>query len=41
LIKPAPSRIPDTVPDWPVAGQIYFNGTNFLGYNGTAWVTLG
>jgi hypothetical protein len=29
-----------TVPPSPVAGQIYFNGTNFFGYNGITWKQL-
>jgi len=29
-----------TVPSSPVAGQIYFDGTNFFGYNGSAWIQL-
>ena len=29
-----------TVPATPVAGMIYFNGTNFKGYNGSTWKTL-
>lgn len=29
-----------TEPTSPTAGQIYFNGTNFYGYNGTIWKQL-
>ena len=29
-----------TEPTSPIAGQIYFNGTNFFGYNGTIWKQL-
>ena len=29
-----------TTPSSPEAGTIYFNGTNFLGYNGSTWVQL-
>ena len=29
-----------TDPTNPTAGQIYFNGTHFKGYNGTQWVQL-
>lgn len=31
---------PSTLPSSPVAGQIAFDGTNFWGYNGSAWKQL-